>query len=129
MAKRSPNDLSRRERQIMDIIYQRGRATATEVMEQMPEAPGYSAVRAMLRVLEDKGHLRHQQEGQRYIFLPTLPRDNARRSALRHLMQTFFEGSKEKLVAALLDDARSRPDQDELDRMARLIEQARKEGR
>src|SRR5262245_8382240 len=125
----APADLSRRERQIMDVIYRRGRATAGEVMEELPDPPGYSAVRAMLRILEEKGHLRHQQEGQRYVFLPTLPADNARRSALRHLLDTFFEGSREKMVAALLDERRGRIDKDELEGMARLIAQARKEGR
>ena len=106
-----------------------GRATAGEVMEQLPDAPGYSAVRALLRILEDKGHLRHEQDGQRYVFLPTLPADHARRSALRHLLDTFFEGSREKMVAALLDEKRGRLGKDELESMARLIEQARKEGR
>lgn len=124
-----PDPLSRRERQIMDVVYRRGRATASEVLEEMVDPPSYSAVRAMLRILEDKGHLRHQQDGQRYVYLPTLPADNARRSALRHLLDTFFEGSREKMVAALLDDKRGRIAEDELDNMARLIDQARKEGR
>lgn len=126
-----PDPLSRRERQIMDVIYRRGRATASEVLEEMADPPSYSAVRAMLRILEDKGHLHHQQDGQRYIYLPTLPADNARRSALHHLLDTFFEGSREKMVAALLDEKRGRGQigDDELDGMARLIEQARKEGR
>src|SRR5689334_8210111 len=101
----SPGQLSRRERQIMDIIYKQGRATAAEVLEQMPEPPSYSAVRAMLRVLEEKGHLKHKQIEKRYIFLPTVPRDSARRSALRHLLKTFFDGSREKMMAALLSDA------------------------
>jgi predicted transcriptional regulator len=129
MGKAAPDKLSRRERQIMDIIYREGRATAAEVLEKLPDPPSYSAVRAMLRVLEEKGHLRHRQDGPRYLFVPTVPRDSARRSALRHLLQTFFDGSREKMVAALLDDAPASLPQEELDRMAELIEQAKKEGR
>src|SRR6266545_4281154 len=96
-------NLSRRERQIMDILYQRSRATASEIHQAMPEAPTYSAVRAKLRVLEEKGHVRHEEESLRYVYLPTMPRETARRSALRHLISTFFEGSVEQAVAALLD--------------------------
>jgi len=121
--------LSRRERQIMDVIYQRGQATAAEVMQGMPDAPGYSAVRAMLRVLEGKGHLRHESQGPRYVFLPTVPREKARRSSLQQLMQTFFEGSVEQTVAALLDLSASRLTHEELDRLSALIDRARKEGR
>ena len=121
--------LSRRERQIMDIIYRRHQATAAEVLEGMPDPPSYSAVRAMLRVLEEKGHLRHQQQGPRYVFRPTLPRDKARRSALRQLVQTFFDGSTEQVVAALLDGSGSKLSDAELARLARLIDRARKEGR
>lgn len=124
----SQGQLSRRERQIMDVIYKHGRATAAEVLEQMPDPPSYSAVRAMLRVLEEKGHLKHKQIDKRYVFLPTVPRDNARRSALRHLLKTFFDGSREKMVAALLNDAPASLSDEELDRMAKLIEQAKKEG-
>src|ERR671925_464450 len=94
--------LSRRERQIMDIIYARGQATAAEVTAALPDPPSYSAVRALLRILEQKGHLRHEQDGPRYVFLPTVPRDRARRSAMRHLVRTFFDGSTEDAVAALL---------------------------
>ena len=95
----------------------------------MPDPPGYSAVRAMLRVLEEKGHLRHEQQGPRYVFLPTVPREQARRSALRQLVQTFFEGSTEQTVAALLDLSASKLSDAELDRLSRLINEARKEGR
>src|SRR4029078_3402826 len=95
--------LSRRERQIMEILYQRGKASAAEVREAMDDAPGYSAVRAMLRVLEEKGHGRHQEEGVKYVFGPTVARDKAKRSAMKHLMDTFFAGSPEQTVAALLD--------------------------
>ena len=121
--------LSRRERQIMEVIYRRGRATAAEVLEGMPDPPSYSAVRAMLRVLEEKGHLRHEQTGPRYVFLPTVPREQASRSALRQLVQTFFDGSTEQTVAALLDLSDSKLSDAELDRLARLIDRARKEGR
>ncbi len=121
--------LSRRERQIMDAIYRRGQATAAEVLEDIPDPPSYSAVRAMLRVLEEKGHLRHDQQGPRYVFLPTVPREKARRSALKQLMQTFFEGSTEQTVAALLDLSASKMSDAELDRLSQLINQARKEGR
>lgn len=121
--------LSRRERQIMDIIYRRGRATAAEVLADMPDPPSYSAVRALLRVLEEKGHLRHEQDGPRYLFLPTVGRDRARRSALKQLVRTFFDGSAEEAVAALLDMSRDGLAQEELDRLSDLIDKARKEGR
>jgi predicted transcriptional regulator len=126
MAQSQPS-LSRRERQIMDVIYQRGRATAGEVLEQLPDPPGYSAVRAMLRVLEDKGHLRHEQDGPRYVYLPTVNRERARRSALRHLVQTFFDGSTEQVVAALLEESDAKLSDDELNRLSRLIEHAKQE--
>ncbi len=113
----------------MDIIYQRGQATAAEVMENLPSPPGYSAVRAMLRLLEEKGYLKHQQDGPRYIYLPTLSREKARQSALKQMLQTFFDGSTEEAVAALLDISRSRLTDEELDRLSQLIEEARKEGR
>src|SRR6202008_485370 len=99
----APGSLSRRERQIMDILYQRGKASATEVREAMPDAPGYSAVRAMLRVLEEKGHVKHQAEGLKYVYVPPRARAKPRRSAVKHLMETFFNGSPEHVVAALLD--------------------------
>ena len=119
-----PSDLSRRERQIMDIIYRRRRATAAEVMEELPDPPTYSAVRAALRLLEEKGLLAHEQEGKRYVYLPTTPHNRARTSALRHLMRTFFNGSTAQVVNALLEDAK--PSAAELDRMAALIEEARR---
>jgi predicted transcriptional regulator len=120
--------LSRRERQIMDFLYQSGRASAAEVQAGMPEPPSYSAVRAMLRVLEDKGHVRHQQDGPRYVYVPCVARDKAKRSALRHVLRTFFDGSTEQVVAALLDARVGDASDDELDRMARLIAKARKQG-
>jgi BlaI family penicillinase repressor len=129
MARPLHAQLSRRERQIMDIIYARGQATAAEVLDGLPDPPGYSAVRAMLRVLEEKGHLRHEPRGLRYVFLPTVPREKARRSALKQLLQTFFDDSTEQAVAALLDLSASKLSGDELDRLARLIDEARKEGR
>jgi predicted transcriptional regulator len=119
--------LSRRERQIMDVIYRQGQATAGEVLDQLPDPPSYSAVRAMLRVLEEKGHLRHEQEGPRYVYVPTVNRERARRSALRHLVQTFFDGSTEQVVAALLEGADAKLSDAELDRLSRLIDQAKQE--
>src|SRR5262245_44484628 len=129
MSKQAHINLSRRERQIMDIIYQRGQATAAEVTECLPDPPSYSAVRAMLRLLEEKGHLRHEQDGPRYVFKPTLARDRAKKSALKQMLQTFFDGSIEQAVATLLDVSRSKISQEELDRLSQLIEEARKEGR
>jgi predicted transcriptional regulator len=113
----------------MDIIYRKGQATAAEVMEALPDPPSYSAVRAMLRLLEDKGNLRHQQDGTRYIYLPTLSRKRARQSALKQLVHTFFDGSTEEAVAAMLDMSRTTLSDEELGRLSALIEQARKEGR
>ena len=121
--------LSRRERQIMDILYRQGKASAAEVREAMPDAPSYSAVRAMLRVLEEKGHVRHQAEGLKYVYVPTVARDKAKRSAVKHVMETFFNGSAEQIVAALLDVASTRLTREELDRMSQMIEAARKEGK
>jgi BlaI family penicillinase repressor len=121
--------LSRRERQIMDVIYRRGRATAADVLAELPDPPSYSAVRAMLRVLEEKGHVRHEEQGARYVFLPVVPREKARRSALKQLVQTFFDGSTEQAVAALIDVSASKLSDQDLDRLAQLIEQARKEER
>ena len=120
--------LSRRERQIMDVIYRRGRATAAEVLEDLPDPPSYSAVRAMLRLLEEKGHVHHEQDGPRYVFLPTVNRDRARKSALKHVVRTFFDGSATDAVAALLEGD-GRLSESELDRLSWMIEQARKEGR
>lgn len=121
--------LSRRERQIMDIIHERGQATAAEVMELLPAPPSYSAVRALLRLMEEKGYLRHETDGTKYVFLPTLAREKARKSALKQMLQTFFENSTEQAVAALLDLSKAKLSQDELDRLSGLIEAARKEGR
>ena len=121
--------LSRRERQIMDILYQRGKGSASEVREAMEAAPGYSAVRAMLRVLEEKGHVRHQAEGLKYVYVPVVARDKAKRSAVKHVMETFFNGSAEQIVAALLDVSSTRLTREELDRMSAMIEQAKKEGK
>ena len=121
-------DLSRRERQILDIIYQSGRATAADVQTALPDPPSYSAVRALLRILEDKGHVRHEQDGPRYIYLPTVARNNAQRSALRHILQTFFEGSAEQAISALLDDDSTKLSSAELDRLANLIDHARRSG-
>lgn len=122
-------DLSRRERQIMEVVYRSGRATAGEVLEGLPAPPSYSAVRALLRILEGKGHLRHVVEEGRYVWLPTVPRDRARRSALQNLLQTFFEGSTEKAVAALLSQSKAKLTDEELERLARLVADAREEGR
>lgn len=121
-------DLSRRERQIIDILYANGRATAAEVQALLPDPPSYSAVRAMLRILEDKGHVRHLQDGPRYLFMPTVARDSAKRSAMHHMLQTFFDGSAEQAISALLDDSSARLSDVELDRLARLIDQARRNG-
>ena len=120
--------LSRRERQIMDVIYRRGRATAAEVLEDLPDPPGYSAVRALLRLLEEKGHVRHEQDGPRYIYAPTVNRERARKSALKHVVRTFFDGSATDAVAALLA-GEGKLDSAELDRLSAMIEQARAEGR
>jgi|SRR5579884_4420985 len=128
MVLKNQHKLSRRERQIMDVLYRRGKATAAEVHAAIPDPPSYSAVRAMLRVLEEKGHIRHEAQDLRYIFIPVVPREKARRSAVRHLLETFFEGSPEQAVATLLDVSRDLSPE-ELDRLAALIEKARKEGR
>jgi len=123
------DQLSRRERQIMEAIYRAGQATATEVLESLPDPPSYSTVRALLRILETKGHLRHVADGTRYVFLPVVAPDRARRSAIQSLLETFFDGSREKAVAALLDASRSELSDTELDRISQLIENAREEGR
>jgi len=129
MAKETNAKLSRREREIMDVIYRAGRATAAEVLDQLADPPSYSAVRALLRVLEEKGHLRHEEEGPRYVFVPTVPRERARQSALRQILHTFFEGSTEQAVAALLDLSSAKLSDEELARLSRMIADARKEGR
>lgn len=129
MSKPSPATLTRREREIMDILYRRGRATAAEVLEDMTEPPSYSAVRALLRILEDEGHIKHVQDGPRYIYMPAVARSDARKSALSHVVTTFFDGSIEQVVATLVESSRSKLSKEELDRLAQLIEKAKKEGR
>jgi predicted transcriptional regulator len=121
--------LSRREREIMEVLYAAEALTAAEVRERMPDAPSYSAVRALLRILEEKGHIRHEERGPRYVFSPIVPRAKARKSALKALVQTFFDGSPEQAVAALIDESRAKLGPAELDRLAALIDKARKEGR
>lgn len=123
------SNLSRRERQIMDVIYRLGRATATDVLAQIADPPSYSAVRAMLRVLENKGHLRHALDGKSYVYSPIVPRTRASRSALQNMVRTFFDGSTEKAVAALIDISRADLTDDEFARLSRLIDEARQEGR
>ena len=125
----SHHQLSRRERQIMDIIYRLGEVTAAEVMENLPDPPSYSAVRALMRILEEKTHLRHRQEGPRYVYTPTVPLDAAKQSALKHVLSTFFEGSVSQAVAALLDLGRDDLTDAELERLARLIDLTQDEGR
>jgi BlaI family penicillinase repressor len=125
----SSRDLSRRERQIMDVIYRRGRATVTEVRQGLSDPPSYSAVRTLLGLLEKKGHLRHEQEGVRYVYIPTVDRDRARRSALRHLIRTFFDGSGERAVAALLDMSDAQMSDETYRRLERLLDEARRQGR
>ena len=128
MAKASlPSALTRRERQIMDILYRRGRAAASDVMADLPGNTTYSTVRTQLRVLEEKGHVRHEEEGVRYVYAPAVPRRAARKSALRHLVDTFFDGSAEQVVAALLGGEASRLTDAELKRIVELVEKARKE--
>jgi BlaI family transcriptional regulator, penicillinase repressor len=127
MRKEGHRNLSRRERQIMDILYKSGRASASEIHAAMPDAPTYSAVRAKLRVLEEKGHVRHEEESLRYVYMPVVGRDTARRSALRHMVSTFFEGSVEDAVAALIDLPSANLSKADLDRISRLIAEA-KEG-
>lgn len=123
------NELSRRERQIMDVLFRMEQATVSDVQAAMPDPPSYSAVRAMLRILEDKGHVRHEQDGPRYLYKPALARERAKKSAMRHLLHTFFDGSHEQAVAALLDEASSTLSDAEFDRLARLIDRRRtKEG-
>ena len=119
--------LSRRERQIMDVLFRRGRATAADVMEELPGEPSYSTVRTQLRVLEDKGHVRHEMDGVRFVYMPVLARQAARKSALRHLVDTFFDGSSEQAVAALLGGEGARLTDEQLDRIAAMIAKARKE--
>jgi predicted transcriptional regulator len=121
--------LTRRERQIMDRLYRLGRATASEILQGLPGAPSYSTVRTQLRVIEAKGHVRHAEQGLRYVYEPIVPRHAARRSALKHLVDTFFDGSSEKVVAALLGGEGSKVTDEELDRIHDLVKRARKEAR
>jgi predicted transcriptional regulator len=121
--------LSRRERQIMDVIYELQEATVNQVLDRLPSPPSYSAVRALLRVLERKGHLIHRQDGPRYVYAPTLPRERARRSALSHLLKTFFDNSTEDVVAALLDISEENLSEEDYRRLLELIQKAQKEGR
>jgi BlaI family transcriptional regulator, penicillinase repressor len=122
----SHHDLSRRERQIMDVVYRLERAAVADVLERLPDPPSYSAVRAMLRILEEKGHLRHEQEGPRYLYTPTIPRDTAKESALKNILRTFFGGSTEAAVAALLDLRKEEMTDAELERISRVIEDAKR---
>jgi len=126
---KNDKSLSRRERQIMDIVYEMKEASVLQVLERLPSPPSYSAVRALVRVLERKGHLTHRQDGPRYIYTPLLPLEKARRSALSHLMKTFFDGSTEDVVTALLDISEDSLSEDDYRRLLKLIEKARKEGR
>jgi BlaI family penicillinase repressor len=119
--------LSRRERQILDIIYSRGRATAAEILEALPDAPSYSAIRALLRILEQKGHVRHEIDGPRYVFLAKVSRQKARVTALRHMLKTFFDGSAADAAAALVDGSAAKMSPEELDQLEALIARARKE--
>jgi predicted transcriptional regulator len=121
--------LSRRERQIMDALYTLGEATVGEVMEKMPDPPSYSAVRATLRVLEEKGHVKHKQDGPRYLYLPTVSRDKAQSNALKHLVGTFFGGSVEQAVMALLSMPETKMSEDQLEKLAEQVRQAEEEGR
>ena len=121
--------LSRRERQIMDLLFRRGRANVAEVLEGIADPPSYSAVRAMLRTLEQKGHITHEEDGRAYVYTPVVKRDVARKSALSHMLRTFFGGSTEQAVAALLDLKGGKMSADELDRVAQMVEQAKRDGR
>ena len=126
----APNtDLGRRERQIMDVVYRLGRASVGEVRDHLPDPPSYSAVRAMLNLLEDKGHLTHEQDGLRYVYKPTAGRSQLRRSALKHLVQTFFDGSPTSAVAALLEMADGELSAPDRARLAKMIAQAKAEGK
>ena len=128
MKKTPHTTLSRRERQIMDILYRQGRATAAEIHQLLPDRPTYSAVRAKLRVLEEKGHIRHEEQALRYVYLPLVTRDRARQSALRHLLETFFDNSAEQAITALLDLNTTGLTRENLDRLSERIEKARREG-
>lgn len=122
-------ELSRRERQIMNVVHRLGRATAAEVLEQLADPPSYSAVRAMLRILEEKGQVTHEQDGPRYVYTATVSADRAGRTALRDVVSTFFAGSAEEAVATLIDMNERKLTDEELDRLAEVIERVRQEGR
>jgi BlaI family transcriptional regulator, penicillinase repressor len=124
-----PENLSRRERQIMDIIYQTGEATAAEIQEKIANPPSYSSVRALLRILEEKGHLKHKKDGARYVYMPKITRDKARNSALKHIMKTFFNNSAEDVVATLMEISSSNLSDQDFERLENKIEEMRKEGK
>lgn len=126
---KKPDPLTRREREIMDILHRRGRATAHEVMADLADPPSYSAVRTFLRLLEERGHVRHEQDGPRYVYTPTVARREAQRSALAHLVDTFFDGSVEDAVATLVESSKPKLSAQELDRIAARVAKAKKEGR
>ena len=126
---RKPDPLTRREREIMDILYRRERATAHEVLTELADPPSYSAVRTFLRLLEERGHVRHEQDGARYVYMPTVARREAQRSAISHVVDTFFDGSIEDAVTALVESSKPKLSKDELERIATLIAKAKKEGR
>jgi predicted transcriptional regulator len=129
MSKREPHgDLSRRERQIMDVLYQAGRASVADIQGALPDPPTYTAVRTLLGILEQKGHITHHQDGPRFVYEPTVPRDEMAKSAIDRVMRTFFDGSVERVVATLLDREERAVSNEELERLAELIEQARREG-
>ena len=119
--------LSRRERQIMDVLYERGHATAAEILASLPDPPSYSAIRALIKVLEDKGHVKHQEDGPRYVFTPSVPRSKARRNAVKHLLQTFFDDSAGEAVASLLGASAGKLKPEELEKIEELIKRARKD--
>ena len=129
MSEKGPIGLSPRERQIMDVVYERGQATVQEVQDGMPDPPSYSAVRATMRVLEDKGRLRHKEEGRKYVYYPAVAPERARKNALQHIVKTFFGGSAEQAAVALLRMSDTGLSASELDRLAARIDEARKEGR
>ena len=125
----SAADLSRRERQIMDVIYRMGKATAVDVTEQIPDPPGNATVRKLLRILEEKGHLRHERDGSRFVYSPTVSKEAARESAMSHMLDTFFRGSAARAVIALLDQSDDELSESEREQISELIERSRREGR
>jgi BlaI family penicillinase repressor len=129
MSLSTTHGLSRRERQILEILYQRGKASASEVLEAMEDAPSNSAVRTLLRVLEEKGHVRRRAEGLKYVYMPTVAQEKAKRTAVKHLLDTYFNGSPEQIVAALLDLSSRQLTRQELDRMTEMIDNAKREGK